>query len=66
MKACIDSILFMLRASNINPKCDIVLYANSLFILYWFKPNTVPIIKDSKELNSKTIVQLNALEVLVV
>ena len=53
MKAWIDSKLFMLKANSIKPKCDIVLYANNLFILNCVKPNTVPIIKDKNELNNK-------------
>jgi len=33
MKAWIDSILLILNANNIKPTCEIVLYANNLFIL---------------------------------
>ncbi|CAK5273028.1 unnamed protein product [Mycena citricolor] len=44
----------MLKDNNINPKCDIVLYASSLFICDCAKPKTVPITKDNKEpINSK-------------
>ncbi len=53
-----DSKLLILKANNIKPRCDIVLYANNLFILNCVKPNTVPIIKDKKELNSKAEVQV--------
>jgi hypothetical protein len=41
-----------------KPKCDIVLYANNLFILNCVKPKTVPIIKDKRELTNKLLVQL--------
>lgn len=41
-----------------KPKCAIVLYAYNLLIRDWFKPNMVPIIKDSKELINKVVVQL--------
>ncbi len=51
-------MLLMLRASNMNPKCDIVLYAYNLFILDWVNPSTVPIIRDNKLLTSKQVVQL--------
>ena len=53
-----DSILFMAKASNIKPRCEIVLYAKSLFILNCVKPNTVPIIRDNKELSNKLDLQL--------
>ena len=49
----------MLKANNIKPRCDIVLYANNLFILNCVKPKTVPIIRDNKELINKLYVQLN-------
>ncbi len=42
-----------------KPRCDIVLYANNLFILDWVKPNSVPIIKENKELTNKLDIQLN-------
>ena len=58
MKACIDSKLLILKAKRIKPICDIVLYANNLFILNCVKPSTVPIIKDNNELKSKPDVQL--------
>lgn len=53
-----DSKLLILKANNIKPRCEIVLYANSLFILNCVKPKTVPIIKDKNELKSKPEVQL--------
>jgi hypothetical protein len=59
MKAWIDSILLILNANNIKPTCEIVLYANNLFILNCVKPTTVPIIKESSELTNKLLVQLN-------
>ena len=31
---------------------EIVLYANSLFILDWAKPTTVPMIKENRELTN--------------
>ena len=43
----------MLRAKSIKPRCDIVLYANNLFILNCVKPKIAPIIKDKNELNNK-------------
>lgn len=52
----------MLKANNIKPRCDIVLYANNLFILNCVKPKTVPIIRDNKELINKLYVQLNLYE----
>lgn len=36
---------------------EIVLYANSLFILVCVKPSTVPIINENKQLKDKLIVQ---------
>ena len=48
----------MVKAKSMKPKCDIVLYANNLFILNCVKPNTAPIIKDKRELNNKPEVQL--------
>ena len=42
----------MLRAKSIKPRCEIVLYANNLFILNCVRPKTAPIIKDKKELNN--------------
>ena len=53
-----DSILFIAKANNIKPRCEIVLYAKSLFILNCVKPKTVPIIRDNKELKSKLDLQL--------
>ncbi len=53
-----DSKLLIVKANNIKPRCEIVLYANSLFILSCVKPKTAPIIKDKKELKSKPEVQL--------
>ena len=53
-----DSILSTAKANNINPRCDIVLYAKSLFILNCVKPKTVPIIRDNKELSNKLNTQL--------
>ncbi len=53
-----DSKLLILKAKSIKPRCDIVLYANSLFILNCVKPKTVPTIKDKNELKSKPEVQL--------
>jgi len=47
-----------LNANNIKPKCDMVLYANNLFILDWLSPNTVPIISEKNELNNKLAVQV--------
>ena len=38
--------------------CEIVLYANNLFILNCVKPSTEPIMRDRKELNNKPDVQL--------
>src|SRR6266487_1465310 len=58
-----DSILFTLNASNIKPKCEIVLYANNLLIRDCVKPNTVPIIKDNKELSNKPDVQLKSVSI---
>ena len=52
-----DSTLCILKASNINPTCDIVLKAYNLFSLDCVKPTIVPIIKDKIELNNKLIVQ---------
>jgi len=57
MKACVDSTVCILKPSNINPTCDIVLKANSLFILDCVNPTIVPIIKDKRELNNKLVVQ---------
>ena len=48
----------MLKVNKIKPKCDIVLYANNLFILDCVKPNIVPIIKDNTELSNKIKVHL--------
>lgn len=53
-----DSILFIAKANNIKPRCEIVLYAKSLFILNCVKPKMVPIIRDNKELKSKLDLQL--------
>lgn len=53
----------MVMASNINPKCEIVLYANNLFILNCVNPKTVPIIKDKRELKSKLDVQTKLQEI---
>ena len=39
---------------------EIVLYANSLFILVCVKPNTVPITNENKQLKDKLIVQVYA------
>jgi hypothetical protein len=39
-----------------NPMCDIVLYAKSLFILVCDKPKIVPITKDKKQLMDKLVV----------
>jgi hypothetical protein len=47
----------MVKPNNIKPTCDIVLKANSLFILDCVNPTTVPITKDKRELNSKLVVQ---------
>jgi hypothetical protein len=47
----------MVNPNNINPTCDIVLKAKSLFILDCVNPTTVPIISDKRELNNKLIVQ---------
>lgn len=47
----------MAKASNIKPRCEIVLYAKSLFILNCVKPNTDPIIKDNKLLNNNITFQ---------
>ena len=58
MKVCMDSILFIAKANNIKPRCEIVLYAKSLFILNCVKPKMVPIIRDNKELKSKLDLQL--------
>lgn len=58
MKAWMDSKLLILKAKSIKPRCEIVLYANNLFILNWVKPKIVPIIKDNKELNNRPDVQL--------
>ena len=49
-------MLWTIKANNINPICDIVLYANNLFILVCVKPNTVPIIKEKKQLIDKLVV----------
>ena len=43
-----------------KPTCEIVLYANNLFILNCVKPTTVPIINESNELTNKLDVQLNS------
>lgn len=43
-----------------KPICEIVLYANNLFILNCVKPSTAPIIKDKNELNSRPEVQLKS------
>lgn len=48
----------MLKASSINPRCEIVLYANSLFILNCVSPKTLPIIRDKKELKVNPLIQL--------
>ena len=48
-----NSILFIAKANNIKPRCKIVLYAKSLFILNCVKPKIVPINRDNKELKSK-------------
>ena len=56
-----DSILFMLKANKMKPRCDIVLYAKSLFILNWLNPTIVPIINYKKELINKLLVQENLL-----
>ena len=40
----------MLKPNNMNPTWDIVLKANSLFILDCVKPTTVHIINDKREL----------------
>ena len=53
-----DSKLLILKAKSIKPRCDIVLYANNLFILNCVKPNTVPTINDKNELKSKPDVQV--------
>ena len=53
-----DSRLLILNAKSIKPRCDMVLYANNLFILNCVKPSTVPTIKDKNELNNKAEVQL--------
>ena len=53
-----DSRLFIAKANNIKPRCEIVLYAKSLFILNCVKPNTVPIIRDKRELSNKLDLQL--------
>ena len=47
----------ILKPNSINPTCDIVLNAKSLFILDCVKPTTVPITKDKRELNNKLVVQ---------
>jgi hypothetical protein len=47
----------IVKPNNINPTCDIVLKAKSLFILDCVNPTTVPIIRDKRELNSKLVVQ---------
>ena len=60
MKACVDSILETLKANNIKPTWDIVLYASNLFILNCVKPTTVPIINERSELINKAYVQLNS------
>lgn len=39
------------NASNMNPTCDIVLYANNLLILDCVNPKTDPMIKENKLLN---------------
>ena len=57
MKDWIDSTLFTDNASKINPIWLIVLYASNLLILNWVRPNTDPIINDSKLLNSNTVFQ---------
>ena len=57
MKDWIDSTLSIDNASKINPTWLIVLYANSLLILNWVKPNTEPINKDNKLLNNKIFFQ---------
>jgi hypothetical protein len=49
----------MLNANKIKPRCEIVLYANNLFIRNCVKPTTEPMIKESRELISKLVVQLN-------
>jgi hypothetical protein len=50
MMACVDSTVCILNPHNINPTCDIVLNAKSLFILDCVKPTTVPTTKDKREL----------------
>jgi hypothetical protein len=47
----------IVKPNNINPTCDIVLKAKSLFILDCVNPTTVPITRDKRELNSKLVVQ---------
>ena len=53
-----DSILFIAKANNIKPRCKIVLYAKSLFILNCVKPKIVTIIRNNIELKSKLDLQL--------
>ena len=55
-----DSILETLKANNIKPTWDIVLYASNLLILNCVKPTTVPIINERRELINKAYVQLNS------
>ena len=55
--ACVDSTVCILKPNNINPTCDIVLNAKSLFILDCVSPTTVPITKDRRELSNKLFVQ---------
>jgi hypothetical protein len=47
----------MVSPNNINPTCDIVLKAKSLFILDCVNPTTVPMISDKRELNNRLCVQ---------
>ena len=44
-----------------NPIWLIVLYASNLFILDWAKPTTLPITKDSKELNNNKFLKRSPL-----
>lgn len=51
-------MLDILKANNIKPTWEIVLYANSLLILNCVKPSIVPINKENKQLINKLNVQL--------
>lgn len=56
-------LLFILKANNKKPKCEIVLKANNLFILFSLKPSIEPIINESNELTNRLVVQVYLKEI---